>query len=837
LPHNQLRIQGGVIETETPVINQTGIAVSNRIRFKPDPQGLTLPEKLGGWAKFYASTITNGIVRALWGWQDTNNKQWIGLATDNSSAAELAVIQCTVNGTTGLTSATGTIQNITPGILSSNCEVFCVVTAGSSLVNITDDNFGSFSFPSVDSSIYNYAIDIITPISVGGIVIYGLYPIVSFTNTGPVISATDILGNNLPAQYTVTNNIAITSVTFTSGSPNTLTIHFTGPYTFPVEQAVNIYANDGSISGTYIVLSSTSTSFTVATSLGSYTFATSAFWSNLGTTPLFTTVTSSGVVTVTFPSHGYNSGDQFSVLTPTLVGGLIIQGAYIVQSVPNSYTFTILASALATSDSYQWQGAVQVTGGSASGTNVTLDYAGIFNFPLGGSSGSAGTIGFPYVQGVTPSGWNGNFKTSGTGLHFISYGDSTAAGSWVSGGSFAQPGGLAVYIYSSTAPNNSLPIIPLTFGVAIPGAFWTLDSWGNDLIAVPGQSNPIVYPTFSVQYQPIYYWDATGSSAAQAIATGPTASNGAFVAMPQRQIIAWGSSFGGIVDPLLVRWCDINNFNTWVAQITNQAGSFRIPSGAAIIGARQVQQQGLLWTDIELWAMQYINQPDVYGFNKIGVGCGLIGKYAHGVLGGTVFWMGKTQIWMLSGNGAVVVPCPEWDMVFQDLDLANADKIICATNAMFQEVAWYYPVKGGNGENSKYIKMNVSGLSSIASFTPGQPPTWDYGTLDRSAWIDVSVLQQPIGFSPLNQYIYQHEISPDADGAAMGETFTTGWFAIAEGDMMSYVDQFWPDFKWGYFGQSQNANVVINFTVSGTGTGTWWRLGGIRYRFAPDGKF
>ena len=51
---------------------------------------------------------------------------------------------------------------------------------------------------------------------------------------------------------------------------------------------------------------------------------------------------------------------------------------------------------------------------------------------------------------------------------------------------------------------------------------------------------------------------------------------------------------------------------------------------------------------------------------------------------------------------------------------------------------------------------------------------------------------------------YQHEISPDADGAAMGETFTTGWFALTEGDVMPFVDQVWPDFKWGYFGQSQN---------------------------------
>jgi len=389
-----------------------------------------------------------------------------------------------------------------------------------------------------------------------------------------------------------------------------------------------------------------------------------------------------------------------------------------------------------------------------------------------------------------------------------------------------------------------------------------MDNWGNDLIATPGVSNLITYPNGNVAYQPIYLWDATSGLQAGALLNGPPASNGAFVAMPQRQIVTWGSTFDGIVDPLLVRWCDVNNFNTWVAQITNQAGSFRLPSGSAIRGGMQLPQQGLIWTDIEVWAMQYIGPPLVYGFNKIGQNCGLISRYAKGSLGGIVYWMSpQFQFFVLSGNGVMPMPCPIWDVAFQDLDLVNVSKITCATNSMFQEIAWYFPVKGGNGENSQYVKYNVI------------TQTWDYGTLDRSAWMDVSVLQQPIGFSPLNKYIYQHEISPDADGAAMGETFTTGWFALAEGDVMPYVDQFWPDFKWGYYGQSQNANVtmsfasqaypgttqysygpytvsqstsyisprirnrLVNFTVSGTGTGTWWRLGGIRYRVQSDGKY
>ena len=113
MPHQQLKFQGGVIETETPVINQTGIASSNRIRFLPDIQGLSLPQKLGGWAKFYASQITAGIVRALWGWQDTNGNQWIAYGADVASGGApgdaLGAIQCSVDGGTGLTSATGTL--------------------------------------------------------------------------------------------------------------------------------------------------------------------------------------------------------------------------------------------------------------------------------------------------------------------------------------------------------------------------------------------------------------------------------------------------------------------------------------------------------------------------------------------------------------------------------------------------------------------------------------------------------------------------------------------------------------------------------------------------------
>lgn len=856
MPHQTLHLQGGVCETETPVLNSAGISSSNRIRFLYDPNGLTLPQKLGGWAKFLSTAITTGVVRALWAWQDTNANKWLGWGTANTTdVAQLGVVECTTNATTGLTTATGSVQDITPRYQSNSSPVnFVAGAAGQSVVSVTD--------PAIASLTNINSVYITTPVSVAGIIIQGTYPILArLTSTIYTIETLDILGNPWPAVYASINAgagpITTTGGSFSAGPPKTITLTFASNTSFPpVNEAVTINGlSTPGANGTFIVHASSATSVTYVTTLSAFTYGGTGTISNFGVVPIFNVVSGSNVITVTFPDHGLTTSSTFYVINETLVGGIVVYGAYQVQSVANSYTFTINGNTNATSTTQQFQNARTITGGIATGSSVTVDTIGaVYSVP---STQGPDVV----VSGVNPAGWNQYAATTSTTTNSVTYANASTAGGWVSGGSVSTNGGDVGFIYSALFSGLG--------GTSVTASYWSLDNWGNDFLSLPVPDPAINYADYGIAYQPIYSWDPTaGQTQATPITNCPPASNGMFVAMPERQIIAWGSSFSGIIDPLLIRWCDINNFNTWVAQVTNQAGSFRLSSGAAIIGARQTPQQGLIWTDIELWSMQYINQPDVYSFNKIGQGCGLLGRYAHGVLGGIVYWMSKTQFWMLSGDGVLPIPCPIWDVAFQDFDLANVGKITCAPNSMFQEITWYFPVKSGNGENSQYIKLNVAGLVA------GQGPIWDYGTLDRSAWIDVSVLQQPIGFSPLNEYVYQHEISPDADGAAMGETWTTGWFSVAEGDQMAFVDQWWPDFKWGYYGQAQNASVqmtingqdypgqslyssygpytvnqsttyisprirhrLVSLSVSGTGTGTWWRLGGIRYRVAPDGKY
>jgi hypothetical protein len=390
-------------------------------------------------------------------------------------------------------------------------------------------------------------------------------------------------------------------------------------------------------------------------------------------------------------------------------------------------------------------------------------------------------------------------------------------------------------------------------GTPIAASDWVLDNFGQVLLSCPINGT---------LFQPIYQWDPTsGAPQASVIPNAPTVNDGFFVAMPQRQVVAWGSTDTGIQDPLLVRWCDVSNYNVWAGAVTNQAGKFRLPRGSKIVGGLQGPQQGLLWTDLAIWTMQYIGPPYIYSFNEVATGCGLISRKAAAAANGVVYWMGPTQFYSLTSEGVQPLACPVWDVAFQDIDEANLDKIRVAVNSRFNEIAWYIPTLNSGGEVGTFLKYNYA------------LGWWDYGLLARSAWIDQSVLGAPIGADPNRLLIYQHEVSNDADGVAMISFFQTGFFTLNEGDMKTFVDEVWPDARYGQYGQPQNATLQVTFwladfpeqptavhgpfNVSQLSTwfnlrararlfafqllsndiGSFWRLGRFRYRGQPAGRY
>lgn len=602
--------------------------------------------------------------------------------------------------------------------------------------------------------------------------------------------------------------------------------------------------NPGGSANTYTILATDR--------LGEPVFATATVVTS-GLVSFYTVTSGSSFVNVTLADHGYLVGDTYPSLVATTINGITIYGNFIVIDVLTPDVFVIAASSTAA--------LILLTGISGDGTTVTVTHSSLVSFEIGSTV---------TISGVSPAGYNGTYTVATSTDGSFTFLDAESA-AYVSGGAISgeygayQNAGNAHYVYyNGLGPSLSgtgygiggyglggygtgTEPTPGT-GTPINATDWSLDNWGEILI-----SNPVDGP--------IYKWaQASGDLTALIIPNAPPVNDGMFVAMPQRQIIAWGSTFTGVKDPLLIRWCDVNNYDQWIGQITNQAGSYRIPKGSRIVQCIQGPQQGLIWTDLAVWAMQYAGPPYVYQFNEIGTGCGLIGRRAAASLGSVVYWMGPSQFYRLAGSGVEPISCPVWDVIFQDLDTNNLDKIRVAPNSRFGEITWFYPTKQNGGEVSHYVKYNVV-LNQ-----------WDFGKLARTAWINESVLGPPIGADP-NTFIYQHETSPDADGTPMTSYFQTGYFVLSEADVKMFVDQVWPDMKWGFYNGVQDANINLTFYVAdypgdtpitygpftltqatkfitprfrgrlvsirieSNDIDSFWRLGNIRYRYQQDGKY
>lgn len=397
-------------------------------------------------------------------------------------------------------------------------------------------------------------------------------------------------------------------------------------------------------------------------------------------------------------------------------------------------------------------------------------------------------------------------------------------------------------------------------GTPIVSTDWTLGNWGEILIACPKGGG-------------IYQFDPTGGYQNAGLISGaPIFNTGVLVAMPQQMLFTFGSTvqtaLGPQHDPMECAWCDVSNFNQWTALSQDQAGKFRISPGSMIVGGRQGPNNILLWTDLDLWTVTYLGPPLVWGFNKVAGGSGLIGLRAHCELGGTVYWMGQSNFYQAGPEGVGVLECSIWDVVFQNLFTANDSSGLPAprkcwawANTPSNEVWFFYPSLAANGGIDSYVKYNK------------MLKTWDYGPMARSCGIDQSVLGKPISTTGTG-LIYQHETSPDADGAPLAWSFTTGYFMLGEGEDSVFIDLIIPDFKFGLFGgSSQNAAIQISmnivddpsgqltvfgpytvtsttpeiqdlrirgrmgsFTIGGNDVGSFARMGRVRYRWAPDGK-
>lgn len=557
-----------------------------------------------------------------------------------------------------------------------------------------------------------------------------------------------------------------------------------------------------------------------------------------------TTVITSKIVTITDAVNHPAVGSYIYYATAVYVNGVMLQGLYQVLTTPSPTTYTI-------------QAAQAATGSGSGGTPfqfTTSALSSIITFSLGAQVFVTGQTILVYVPTVVDV---VTLAGSYTLLSPTTFDSGTVA---AAPATVSENGGNSEILYLLDAFPD--PASPYTYGSGgyglgtysfgqgptIPFYLrqWSLDNWGQIGIASPLNG-------------PIYQWQppVAYNNRATKVAVAPAFSTTVFVAMPQQQMVSLGSDGGAFQDPLLVKWSDVSDYSSgtaWTPLATNQAGSFRISSGSQIVGGFQGSIQGYIWTDIELWSMRYIQPPFVYGFNKLGTGCGLIAMRAAAELNGQVIWAGHKGIFQFNGQTVSSLPCAVWDFFYNNVDMAYADAITAAANSDFNEWGLHFPTLGSAGVNTSYIKYNI--VTGV----------WDYGTLTRSAWIDRSDVAPEVGTDE-KSFLQAHETSNDADGSPMDSWAETAWFKLAEGMLYINWDRLIVDFiissggtvwvtvfvsdypsgpikTYGPFAVNSSTEYVIvrargrlgKIRVESNDIGTFWRLGQLLSQGSPAGR-
>lgn len=369
--------------------------------------------------------------------------------------------------------------------------------------------------------------------------------------------------------------------------------------------------------------------------------------------------------------------------------------------------------------------------------------------------------------------------TTGASVYTVSVG--WGAGGW---------GGITTG-YTSTGWGSPAPA---GVGLGVQLRLWSQSNYGQDLIFNPRGGG-------------LYYWAVNATPTifdrGTLLTTGdtPDICNFVMVSDASRFVICFGvNDYGSAVqNPMLVRWSDQEDYTQWTPAITNQAGSYTLSRGSAVITALQSRQEILVWTDAAIYSMQYLGPPYVWGFQLIADNISIAGPNVASSASNITYWMGTDKFYMYSGR-VETLPCSLRTYVFQDINLSQAYQFFSGTNEGFTEIWWYY-CSATSTTIDRYVVYNH--LDQV----------WYYGTLARSAWLDSPLRATPLATTFSSQLVY-HENGVD-DGTTNPPSPITAYvqssdFDIGDGHNFGFVWRIIPDVT---FNGSNVTAPTLDFTV------------------------
>jgi hypothetical protein len=457
-------------------------------------------------------------------------------------------------------------------------------------------------------------------------------------------------------------------------------------------------------------------------------------------------------------------------------------------------------------------------------TIVTITLSSVHNAQTGNYvtiSGVTGPIG-----GIPASQINGNHQITVTNTFSFTIPVTGPVTSNVSGS-----GGTAITIKFEIDIGNPIAVNGYGWGTGT----WSRGAWGL------GSTSPITQPqrdwwfdnfdndlVMNIRNGAPYWWvrgstdDPSTALASRAITLQQYATNEGYtssavpvqvmqllVSQQDKHLIAFGAvPFGSTsaadFDPLLIRWADQDTPGDWTPTQTNTAGDLRVSRGSRIVRALPTRQEILVWTNTHLFTLQFLGTTDVFGLQEYADNISIVSSRAVSSAANITYWMGQDKFYAYTGR-VETLPCTLRNHVFNDLNYGQADQIISGTNEQWNEIWWFYPTSNSDYNNAYVVYNHLERI-------------WYYGTIDRTAWLDTPLRQNPqatntsvvvdnLGNVTVGDgLLYNHENGINDDNIAMVSYIQSSDFDLEDGDQFMLTRRILPDIEFN--GSTANAPEV-----------------------------
>ena len=256
---------------------------------------------------------------------------------------------------------------------------------------------------------------------------------------------------------------------------------------------------------------------------------------------------------------------------------------------------------------------------------------------------------------------------------------------------------------------------------------------------------------------------------------------------PDRHLTVFGCNpeLSSTYDRTIVRWGSQESLYDWSTAITNTAGSQKLGTGTNIESAAKGRGQMILWTDVDLYSMQFVGPPFTFTFQQLGEASGTISKNSPAMIEGGAFWMGINNFYAYDGS-VKTLKCPVLNRVFDSFNQVQREKVFSAEIIEFNEIWWFYP--------SSELQPKLTSMSYIIMLiTYGQ---WVHWTERRGTTRAYSLFPWD---QILHGTVFNQEKGVNDVTSAMTASMSKQVFSVEmqNGDNIIFMNKIIPDTSFG----------------------------------------